>query len=117
LLDELGCERLDVRAVGYLRVGHDRRGVRVDEHHFEAGATQRLAGLRSRVVELGCLTDDDRAGTEYEDLVDVIASGHLYPAECITWVAAAWLADWLPAQQSVGRWQHVPVDGYDLREP
>src|SRR5690606_2976371 len=59
LFDELGGQRLDVGAVGYLRVGHYGRWVRVDEDYFEAGTAQRLTGLRSRVVELGCLPDDD----------------------------------------------------------
>ena len=42
LLERLGRQRLDVGAVGQLRVGHDRRRVAVDEDDFEAFAAQRL---------------------------------------------------------------------------
>jgi hypothetical protein len=40
-------ERFDVRRVGHLRVGHDRRRVAVDEDHLEAFRAQRLARLRA----------------------------------------------------------------------
>ncbi len=40
-------ERLDVRAGGKVRVGHDRRRVRVDEHDLETVLGQDLAGLRA----------------------------------------------------------------------
>ena len=36
LLERFDGERLDVGAVGQLRVGHDRRRVAVDEHDLEA---------------------------------------------------------------------------------
>ena len=40
---------------------------------------QDLAGLRAGVVELGGLADDDRARAEDQDLLDVVAPGHLRP--------------------------------------
>src|SRR5690606_19606075 len=92
--DELGREGLDVGPVGDVGVGHDRGGVRVDEHDLEARRAQRLARLRARVVELGRLPDDDGTGADDQDLVYVLTPRHLYPAECITaaaglrWVAA-----------------------------
>ena len=61
-------ERLEVDAVGHLLVGHDRRRVGVDKHRLDALFAQRLAGLSPRVIELGRLTDDDRAGTQDQDL-------------------------------------------------
>ena len=57
-------QRLDVRAIGEIRIGHDRRRIAVDEHDLEAFGAQRLAGLRARVVELARLADDDRAGAD-----------------------------------------------------
>ena len=65
-------ERLDVGAGRELRVGHDRRRVRVDEDDLVALLEQHLAGLRARVVELGRLADDDRARAEDQDALDVV---------------------------------------------
>src|SRR4051812_26061203 len=48
-----GPQRLDVGARGELRVGHDHRRVRVDEHDLVALLEQHLACLDARVVELG----------------------------------------------------------------
>ena len=76
LRDDLGGERLDVGAVGELRVGHDRRRVGVDQDDLVALLAQRLAGLGAGVVELAGLADDDRAGADDQDLLDVGALGH-----------------------------------------
>ena len=38
--------------------------------------SQRLTSLSSRIVELTCLTDDDRTGTDDKDLVDVFSLWH-----------------------------------------
>ena len=77
LLDHLPGDRLDVGHVGRLRVGHDRRRVAVDQDDLVALLAQRLAGLRAGVVELAGLADDDRAGADDEDALDVGALGHL----------------------------------------
>ena len=69
-------QRLDVGPVGDLRVGHDRRRVAVDEDDLEPLGAQRLARLRARVVELARLPDDDRAGADDEDALDIGAFGH-----------------------------------------
>ena len=76
LLDDLPGERLDVRAVGRRRIGHDRGRVRVDQHDLVALFAQRLARLRAGVVELAGLADDDRAGADDQNLLDVVASRH-----------------------------------------
>ena len=54
-------QRLDVGAVGHLRIGHDGGRIGVGQHHLVAFRLERLAGLRAGVVELGRLADDDRA--------------------------------------------------------
>ena len=76
LQDRLGRERLDVGAIGETRVGHDRRGVRVDQRHLEALGAQHLACLGPGVVELAGLADHDRARADDHDLVQVGAPGH-----------------------------------------
>ena len=80
LLDDaphgLGGQRLEVDLVGQRAVGHDRGRVRVDQHHVHARLAQHAAGLRPGVVELGRLTDDDRAGADHQHLADVFIARH-----------------------------------------
>ena len=75
--DALEVERLDVGAVGEPGVGHDRRRVRVDDDRAEALLAQHLERLAARVVELARLPDDDRAGADDADRLDVRAPRHL----------------------------------------
>jgi hypothetical protein len=56
----LDGQRLDVRPIGDLRVGHDRRRVRVHQDDAISLFAQRLHALRSGVVELAGLADHDR---------------------------------------------------------
>ncbi len=69
-------ERLDVGAVGGFGVRHHRGRIRIDEHHFVAFRAQGLAGLGAGVVEFAGLPDDDRAGADDEDFLDVSAFRH-----------------------------------------
>ena len=81
-------QRLDVGAVGQLRVGHDRRRVAVDEDDLEPFGAQRLARLGAGVVELARLADDDRAGADDEDAFQIGSSW----ASCRGWMLGAGLA-------------------------
>jgi hypothetical protein len=74
--DALEVERLDVRGVRELGVGHDRRRVRVHEQDPVSLVAQHAAGLRPRVVELARLSDDDRAAPDHEDRLEVVAARH-----------------------------------------
>ena len=74
--DDLGGDRLDIGPVGHVRVGHDRRRVRIDQDDTIAFLAQRLAGLRPRIIELARLPDDDRAGADDEDGRDVSPLRH-----------------------------------------
>ena len=71
-----GRDRLDVGAVGEVRVGHDRGRVGVEQDDLVALLLQRLAGLGAGVVEFAGLADDDRAGADDQDLLDVGTFGH-----------------------------------------
>ena len=62
-----GRDRLDIGRVGQVRVGHDGRRIGVDQHDPVALCLQRLAGLRSRIIELAGLADHDRAGADDQD--------------------------------------------------
>ena len=70
----LDVERLEIRAVGEARIRHDRRRVRVDDDRAEAVLAQDLQRLGARVVELRRLADDDRAGPDQADRLQVAAS-------------------------------------------
>ncbi len=71
-------ERLDIGGVRHLRVGHDGRWIGVRQHHTVPLFPQRLAGLRTGIVELAGLTDDNRPSTDDEHAFDVGALGHVY---------------------------------------
>ena len=76
LLDDLRGDRLDIGRVGQVRVGHDRRRVRIDQDDPIALGLKRLARLRARIIELARLPDHDRPGADDQDAVDVCAFRH-----------------------------------------
>ena len=110
-------KRLDVGPIGRRRIGHDRGRIRVDQHDLVAFFAQGFAGLRAGIVEFTGLTDDDRAGADEQNAVNVVASWHgrarLRIAECgmIRRPIAA-------SQRLAGhlRWQS-PGDGPQARGP
>jgi hypothetical protein len=69
-------DRLDVGRVRHLRVGHDRRRVRIHQHDAIALGLQRLACLRAGIVELARLPDHDRAGADDQDRLEVSPFWH-----------------------------------------
>ncbi len=79
LLDVLRRDRLDVGGVGELRVGHDRGRVAVDQDDPQTLLAQHAARLGARVVELAGLADDDRAGADHHDRLDVLTLRHGAP--------------------------------------
>ncbi len=75
-LHRRGGERLQVDLVRKRRVRHDGGGVRIDEHHVEAGLLQHAAGLVAGVVELGGLADHDGPGADHEHFFDLPVQRH-----------------------------------------
>ena len=55
----------DIHAVGHFGVGHDGRGVGVEEDDRVPLLLEGLAGLGARIVEFAGLADDDRPRTSY----------------------------------------------------
>ena len=78
-LDDLDGQWLDVDDVGDALVGHDRRGVRVDEDGRDALLAHGLACLGAGVVELGSLPDHDRAAADDQDLFRACGGRHRDP--------------------------------------
>ncbi len=71
LLDDVRRDRLDIGGVGQLRVGHDRRRVRIDQHDPVAFGFEGLARLRARIIEFARLSDHDRPGADDQDALDI----------------------------------------------
>ena len=57
---DIGGERLDVGAIRHVRIGHDRGGVAVHQHHLKSLGPQGFTGLSTGVIELAGLPDHDR---------------------------------------------------------
>ena len=74
--DALEVERLDVGPVREPRVGHDRRRIRVDDHRPVAVLSKHLERLAAGVVELARLADDDGAGADHADALEVAPRRH-----------------------------------------
>ena len=68
--------RLDVGGVRQRGIRHDGGRVGVHQHHPVALVRQRLAGLGAGIVELAGLADDDGAGAQDEDGLEIVALGH-----------------------------------------
>ena len=77
LFQVLWGERLDVRPIRHLRIGHDGRGIRIREHNFIAFGFQRLACLRAGIIEFCRLPDHDRTRADDQDFRDVVTTRHL----------------------------------------
>ncbi len=69
-------ERLDIGDIGDFRVGHDGRGIGIDQDDRVAKLSQGLAGLGAGIVEFAGLADHDRTGSNDQDLVDIASLGH-----------------------------------------
>ena len=81
LFKALCGKRLDVGVVRHAGVRHDGGGIGVDQNDLVSGPSERLACLGPRIIEFTCLSDNDRAGTDDQDLFDVRAFCHLL--DCI----------------------------------
>jgi hypothetical protein len=69
-------DRLDIDGVGTSRIGHDRCGIRIDEDDSVAFLLERLARLSTGIIEFAGLPDDDRAGADDENALEIVASRH-----------------------------------------
>ena len=75
--DDFGRDRLDIGRIGHIRIGHDRRRVRIDQDDAIALFAQRLTRLRPRIIKLARLPNDDGASADDEDRFYVSTFGHL----------------------------------------
>ena len=78
-------ERLDVGFVGEVRVRHDGGRIGIDQDDFEAVGAEGLGGLGAGVIELAGLADDDGAGADDEDAVEIVAARHVISPPASVW--------------------------------
>ena len=71
-------QRLDIDAVGDMRIRHDRCGIAVDENDFEAFLLQGAASLGACVVKFCRLPYDDWTRADDHDLFQIIFFRHGY---------------------------------------
>ena len=80
LADDLGRvfqrERLHIHLVRDVGVRHDGGGVGIEQDHRVPLFLERHAGLRARIIEFRRLADDDGAGTDDQDFLNVRALRH-----------------------------------------
>ena len=74
--DHLRRDRLDVGAIGEFRIGHDRGRIRIHEDDLVAFLAQRLAGLHAGIIKFAALPDDDRAGADKQNFLELIVPRH-----------------------------------------
>ncbi len=74
--EDIEAQGFDIGGVGKVRVGHNRGRVGVGQDHPVALVAQHATGLGARVVELAGLADHDRARTDQQDALYVVAARH-----------------------------------------
>ena len=72
-------KRFNISMIRHAGVGHDRRGVGVGQHHLVTAFAQCLASLRTGIVKFTRLSDNDRTGTDDENLFDICPLCHKKP--------------------------------------
>ena len=72
------CQRLNIDMIRHGLIRHNCCGIRVNENDFQALLLQCAAGLRSRIVKLRGLSDDDGPGTNHHYLLEILIQRHLH---------------------------------------
>ena len=79
LFDHLWSDRLDVRGISKLRVGHDRGRIAVDQNDANPLGPKDATGLSARVIKFAGLTNHDGAGPDDHHAGNVRALRHGLP--------------------------------------
>ena len=73
-------QRLKIDLIGQCAVCHDCGRIGVCQHDVDARLFQNAAGLRTRVVKLRRLSDDNRPGADHKYFFDRSIQRHRYPS-------------------------------------
>ena len=79
--DHFRGDRLDVGAIGELRIGHDRGRIRVHQHDLVAFLAQRLARLHAGIIKFAALPDHDWTGADQQNFLKIVVPRHLRSAQ------------------------------------
>ena len=73
------CEvkRLDIGNIRRSGVGHDSCRIRIHQHYFITQPAEGFTSLSTGVIKLAGLPDNDRPGTDYHYLFNIIPSWHV----------------------------------------
>ena len=102
-LHHLGGDGLDVGGVGELGVGHDGGRVGVHQDDPQAFLLEDTQCLGAGVVELGGLADDDRAGTNDEDALEICTFRHYFLSSVLLSFLCSAPAGWAASTGSLDR--------------
>ena len=88
LIDNLGkgfnVEGLHIGGIGHDGVGHDGRRIGIYQQCLIAQCAQRFACLGAGVIKFACLANNNRAGTNNHNFVDIFSAGHtMVPPGCL----------------------------------
>ena len=75
--DHFGRDRLDIRAIGKLRIRHDGCRIRVHQHDLIAFLAQGFAGLHPGIIKFAALPDHDWTGADEQNFFEFVIPRHL----------------------------------------
>ncbi|MND41940.1 hypothetical protein D3C80_326990 [compost metagenome] len=74
--DNFRRDRFDISRICQIRIGHDRGRIGVNEDDAVAFFFERLTSLRTRIIELASLTDNNGARADNQDRFDICTFRH-----------------------------------------
>ena len=74
--NEFSRNRFDIRCIREFGICHDCCWIRIDQRNANPFSLQHTACLSPRVIKLACLTNDDRAGSDDQNRIDITAFRH-----------------------------------------
>ena len=74
--NEFNADRFNIYTVSHMHISHNGCRVTVNQYNLQAFFLQSTASLSTCIVKLCCLTDDNRAGADNENLFNIFKFRH-----------------------------------------
>ena len=74
--NEFNADRFNIYTVSHMHIGHNGCRVTVYQYNLQAFLLQSTASLGACIVKLCCLTDNNRAGADNENLFNIFKFRH-----------------------------------------
>ena len=74
--NEFIADRFNIYTVSHMHISHNGCRVTVNQYNLQAFFLQSAASLSACIVKLCCLTDDNRAGADNENLFNIFKFRH-----------------------------------------